>query len=237
MKHLDGVQIDDFLIEGNMSGDKKVTFQSFIAGRGIRVTAEAVITTSVLAEVLKVTPEQIVRGHVKCMVGAIQTGMVGYTVNVANTMAAIFTATGQDIACVHECSLGHLSMEVVPDGNPHEPPLAGAGCRYGGRRDAPACAARPARDARVRRRRERGAAGGNVAGFALALDISTATAVASGQFASAHERLGRTRPSRFFAARDLTPAFFTPGVRRAHGDEQLTVIAAEPTTANPARAS
>ena len=36
----------------------------------------------------------------------------------------------------------------------------------------------------------------------------------------------------FFAARDLTPAFFTPGVRRAHGDEQLTVIAAEPTTAN-----
>ena len=74
MKHLDGVQIDDFLIEGNMSGDKKVTFQSFIAGRGIRVTAEAVITTSVLAEVLKVTPEQIVRGHVKCMVGPFRPG-------------------------------------------------------------------------------------------------------------------------------------------------------------------
>ena len=45
MQHLEDVQIDDFIIESNMSGDKKVTFQSFIAGRGIRVTAEAGITT------------------------------------------------------------------------------------------------------------------------------------------------------------------------------------------------
>jgi NADP-dependent 3-hydroxy-3-methylglutaryl-CoA reductase len=232
MKHLDGVQIEDFLIEGNMSGDKKVTFQSFIAGRGIRVTAEAFITTSVLADVLKVTPDQIVRGHVKGMIGALQTGMVGYTANVANTIAAIFTATGQDIACVHECSLGHLSMEVVPDGI-HTSLLLPALVvgTVGGGTHLPAqrallemlgCTG----DGSVARLAE------IIAGFALALDLSTATAIISGQFASAHERLGRNRPVEFFAVKDLTPAFFTPGVRRARGDETLTVIAAEPTTAN-----
>jgi hydroxymethylglutaryl-CoA reductase (NADPH) len=71
-----------------------------------------------------------------------------------------------------------------------------------------------------------------VAGFCLALDLSTLSAVASGQFASAHERLGRNRPVDFFAAKDLTPAFFTPGVRRIHDDPQLTVVGLEETTAN-----
>ena len=34
-----------------------------------------------------------------------------------------------------------------------------------------------------------------IAGFALSLDLSTLAAIASGQFATAHERLGRNRPT------------------------------------------
>ena len=49
MKNLEAVRIEDFIIEANMSGDKKVTYQSFIAGRGIRVTAETNVTAEVLS--------------------------------------------------------------------------------------------------------------------------------------------------------------------------------------------
>jgi len=228
MRHLEDVQIDDFIIESNMSGDKKVTFQSFIAGRGIRVVAEASIPTQVLEDVLKVTPEQLARVNMNGMAGSIHTGMVGYNINIANVIAAMFTATGQDIACVHECSLGHLSLEAVPEGIYASMVLPSLIIgTIGGGTHLPAQHALP---------ESMGCAGsGNVGklaeiicGFCLALDLSTLSAVASGQFASAHERLGRNRPVDFFGTKDLGPAFFTPGVRRVHGDDALTVTAAEP---------
>ncbi len=232
MRHLEGVRIEDFIIEANMSGDKKVTYQSFIAGRGIRVTAEANVTAAVLADVLKVTPEQLARANRNIMAGSIHTGMVGYNINIANIIAAMFTATGQDIACVHECSVGQFSLEVVPEGiylSMLLPALivgtVGGGTHLPGQRallESMGChgAGNVARLAEI------------VAGFCLALDLSTLSAVASGQFASAHERLGRNRPVDFFAAKDLTPAFFSPGVRRVHGDNDLKVTQIEATTAN-----
>jgi len=64
-----------------------------------------------------------------------------------------------------------------------------------------------------------------IAGFCLALDLSTLAAVASGQFATAHERLGRNRPVDWFTRDDLTPEFFTPGARRVFG-EHATVTGA-----------
>ncbi|HEY2515656.1 MAG TPA: phosphotransferase [Polyangiaceae bacterium] len=231
MRHIDGVRIDDFIIEANMSGDKKVTYQSFIAGRGIRVVAEANISTDVLASVLKVTPDQLGRANRNIMAGSIHTGMIGYNINVANVIAAMFAATGQDIACVHECSLGQFSLETTPEGVYASIVLPAliVGTVGGGTH-------LPSQSALLEMMGCAGA--GNVgklaeiiAGFCLALDLSTLSAVASGQFASAHERLGRNRPVDFFAAKDLTPAFFTAGVRRVRGDDELTVTAAEATTA------
>ena len=42
--------------------------------------------------------------------------MVGYNINVANIVAAMFTACGQDIACVHESSLAQLHLDKVEGG-------------------------------------------------------------------------------------------------------------------------
>ncbi len=231
MRHVDGVRIEDFIIEANMSGDKKVTYQSFIAGRGIRVVAEATIPAAILSEVLKVTPEQLGRANRNIMAGSVHAGMVGYNINIANVIAAMFTATGQDIACVHECSLGQFSLEATNEGiyTSIVLPALIVGTVGGGTHLAP----------QKSLLEMMGCAGaGNVgklaeivAGFCLALDLSTLSAVASGQFASAHERLGRNRPVDFFARKDLTPAFFTPGLRRVHLDDELTVIGLEQTTA------
>lgn len=184
-----------YVIEANLSSDKKVTYQSFIRGRGSRVVADCVIPASTLRRVLRVTPEQLVRGHRHVASGALSAGMVGMNVNIANAVAAIFTATGQDIASVHESSIGHLSIEMNDDesiyaslvlpslligtvgggtGLPEQQEcLRLMGCAGEGK--APAFAE-------------------VIAGFCLALELSTLSALVSDEFASAHERLGRNRP-------------------------------------------
>ncbi len=48
-----------------------------------------------------------------------------------------------------------------------------------------------------------------IAGFALGLDLSTLAAIASGQFASAHEKLGRKHPTHGLKDAFLDTAFFT----------------------------
>jgi hypothetical protein len=65
-----------------------------------------------------------------------------------------------------------------------------------------------------------------IAGFCLALDLSTLSAVASGEFANAHERLGRNRPVAWLTEGDLGPAFFEPALRAREHDPELRATAA-----------
>jgi hydroxymethylglutaryl-CoA reductase (NADPH) len=222
------VRFENFLIEGNMSGDKKVNFQSFISGRGTRASAEAFISTEDLMRVLKVTPEQMVKCNQLGMVGACQSGMIGYNINTANVIAASFTATGQDIACVHESSVAQLHIQAVEGGlyaSMILPALVvgtvGGGTALPRQRqmlEMMGCAG-PGKVSRLAE---------IIASFCLALDVSTLSAVATGQFASAHERLGRNKPVQWFLAKDLNAEFLTPGMRRYFEDETLVVDAVEP---------
>ncbi|HEX6210081.1 MAG TPA: phosphotransferase, partial [Methylomirabilota bacterium] len=223
MPYLEDIRLESFFIESGVSGDKKVSYQSFISGRGTRVTAECLLPGSVVEDVLKVTPEELVRGYELASAFGVQSGTVGWNINVANIVAAMFTATGQDIACVHESSVALLYVReakegvyaslVLPSlvvgtvgGGTHLPRqaelLAMLGC---------AGADKVSRLAEI------------IAGFCLALDLSTLAAIAGGQFVAAHERLGRNRPVDWFTRNDLVPAFFEPGVRRALGDPTLVV--------------
>jgi NADP-dependent 3-hydroxy-3-methylglutaryl-CoA reductase len=219
------------LLEGNLSGDKKVSIASVLGGRGSRVTAECRLSPNVVASVLKTTPEAMVKGHVATVLGAQQAGTVGYGVNAANTIAALFVATGQDVASVHESGVSIYSMELdggdlvasilLPSlvtgtvgggtGLPHQQELLAAlGC---------AGAGGSTRFAEI------------VAGFALALDVSTAAAMASGQFADAHQRLGRSRPVDWLQSADLNAALLQPLLADHLGDAQLRVIGVTPAAA------
>jgi NADP-dependent 3-hydroxy-3-methylglutaryl-CoA reductase len=219
------IRIDGFFIEGNMSGDKKLGFSSLGAGRGIRVSAEATIPGDLLQRVLKMTPADLVRLNQMAVTGSIQSGMVGYNINVANVIAAVFTATGQDIACVHESSVGLLHLQEVPEGVYASlllPGLVigtvGGGTHLPGQRallEMMDCAG----PGRVEKLAE------IIAGFALALDLSTMCAIGGGQFVRAHERLGRNRPVSWFSLEDLTPGFFEAGLRESLNDPALEVRA------------
>ncbi|WP_067460160.1 phosphotransferase [Actinomadura macra] len=192
-----------FAVEGNMSGDKKLTHLNMIAGRGTRVTAECVLDRETVRRVLKTTPEAIDRGYRIGIPAAQQAGMIGFDIDAANVIAAVYTATGQDIASVYESSGAMFYVE--PDGTGLRATLllpnllvgtVGGGTGLPRQRDyleALGCAG----DGGMRRLAE------IICGFSLAVDLSTIAAITGGQFADAHERLGRPRRVDWLTRADL----------------------------------
>ena len=105
-------------LSGNFCVDKKPSWLNFILGRGKKVWAECLLPKKVVTNVLKVTPEEIIEVvEKKCHLGSMISGSLGYNSHFANIAAAIFAATGQDLAHVVEASLGITSAEVLENGD------------------------------------------------------------------------------------------------------------------------
>ena len=209
--------LNDFHIDGNMSSDKKVSWQSYIKGRGCRVQAEAFIPESVLKSILKISAAELVRGYGIAVSGALRTGMVGMNINVANVIGAMFSSLGQDIACTHESSLAHLHIEPQQITNNDGKLVDGVYVSMqlpslvigtvGGGTSLPQqqeclqildCSG-PGKTARLAE---------IIAGYCLALDLSTLSAMTVGHFADAHERLGRNKPVNHLKSCELNQSFF-----------------------------
>ncbi|MCC8422416.1 phosphotransferase [Photorhabdus thracensis] len=189
------IPLRHFMIDGNTSGDKKVSYKTFIEGRGTRVVAEVYLSAESCQQILRVTPQQLVTAYHHICEGAIASGMVGVNINAANVIAGMFTALGQDIACVHESSVAHLHMTLTADNRVYcsvtLPSLivgtVGGGTYLPHQRECLnmlGCTDEngTARLAEI------------IASYCLALDISTLSAIAADEFAQSHERLGRNRP-------------------------------------------
>ncbi|MBN4077354.1 hydroxymethylglutaryl-CoA reductase, partial [Sulfobacillus acidophilus] len=228
MKHIPQIEFENFIIDANMSGDKKVNYQSFISGRGTRVISECFLDEAVLKKVLKVTPAQLAEAQRVVLSGSIQVGMIGHNINVANIIAAMFTSLGQDIACVHESSLAQLNIHEVQGGVYASMVLPSLIIgTVGGGTHLPrqneflqilGCAG-PSNSAKLAE---------IIAGFCLSLDISTLSAVANGQFASAHEKLGRNKPVKWFSKEDLSGEFFLKLLNNSSPNMKLSKVEARP---------
>ncbi len=100
-------------LSGNYCVDKKPSWLNAIEGRGSKVWAEVVIPETVIKSILKTTAQNIYDVWIsKCMMGSVMSGSMGYNAQFANVLAAVFLATGQDIAHVIECSIGITTTEV-----------------------------------------------------------------------------------------------------------------------------
>jgi hydroxymethylglutaryl-CoA reductase (NADPH) len=206
-----------FLIDGNASSDKKVSLLMPGGGRGCATVAECNVDGRTLIRTLKVTAKELLGAWKIIEAGARRVEMITPNVNIANVIAAMFAATGQDIACVHESSLGTLELYPSGDGIGARLSLHGLAIgTVGGGTGLPAqralldmmgCTG----DGSVRRLAE------IIAGYCLALELSTLAAIATGEFASAHERLGRNRPGRPLTEEELAPSFFQRGMHRVRG--------------------
>lgn len=189
------IRLKAYMIDANLSNDKKVTYQSFVRGRGSRVVADCLLPENIVRRVLKVSPQQLFRGFKHVSSGAVSAGMIGFNINIANVIAAIFAATGQDIASVHESSIGQFHLELTEDNSVYASlvlPSLVIGTVGGG-------TALPKQQECLQLIGCAGAGKSEafaevIACFCLGLDLSTLSAIAADEFADAHERLGRNRP-------------------------------------------
>jgi hydroxymethylglutaryl-CoA reductase (NADPH) len=186
-------EIRHFYLESNFATDKKSSQVNVMHTRGKRVTAEAVIPRQVLAAIMRVAPETLVRHGAVANVGAFLSGAVNNGLQSANGITAMFIACGQDVANVAESSAAVLHSEVVDEGLYLAitlPSLIVA--TYGGGTSLPTqteCLAML------------GCVGPGtvekfaeiVAGTVLAGELSLASAISALDWVSSHEQYGRNR--------------------------------------------
>jgi len=184
-------------LSGNMCTDKKPAIINRLLGRGKYVVAEALIPASVAESVLKARIDLIhYINQAKNLLGSGVAGSASFNAHYANIVAAIFIATGQDVAQVVESSMGFTWTELRGDSlyisvtlPSLEVGTVGGGTRLRTQREALAIM---------------GVAGGGdppgvnalkfaeiVAATVLAGELNLLAALASGHLARAHEKLGR----------------------------------------------
>lgn len=182
----------EWYVESNYSGDKKATALSFSSVRGRKVSCEVVLKADIVRDVLKSTPQAMAAYWQASTLAVVQSGAIGAQGHVANGLAALFIACGQDAACVAESATGITRMQLTGDGDLYVsltlPNLmvgtVGGGTGLPTQRECLAimdCHG----EGRARKLAEIAAA------TALSGEISIAAALSAGHFSEAHQRLGR----------------------------------------------
>lgn len=183
-----------YLLSGNIDTDKKHSAINTLLTRGKRVVAEARISRRALQDVMGVTPEGLFRARQVSQAGAFLAGSANNGAHAANGLAALFIATGQDVANVAESHAGITYTQVLDDGDYYWSitlPSLIVATHGGGTKletqaeclallgcDGPGSAAKLAEIA---------------AATVLAGEISLASAVLAGDWVTGHEQLGRNR--------------------------------------------
>jgi hydroxymethylglutaryl-CoA reductase (NADPH) len=187
--------IADFCLESNLATDKKSSQVNILRTRGKRVTAEATIPAGLIAEVMHTTPGQMFHARQVSNLGGLMAGVNNNGNHSANAIAALFVATGQDIANVAESSAALVHTEVLADGSYYYsitiPALIVA--TYGG--GTGLATQRECLEllgcygaGKVRKLAE------IIAATVLCGEISLGSAVVADEWVAAHEKLGRNRP-------------------------------------------
>ncbi|MCK9262569.1 MAG: hydroxymethylglutaryl-CoA reductase [Desulfomonilia bacterium] len=187
-------EIKHFYMESNMATDKKCSQINTMNTRGKRVVAEFTVPRDILIHHMRVDPDTLVYHSQVANLGAFMAGSSSNGLHCANALAALFIATGQDVANVAEASTGLIYTEVTSEGDLYAsltlPSLIVA--TYGGGTGLPT--QRECLDilgcygqGKVKKFTE------IVAAAALAGELSLASAISSLDWVTSHERLGKNR--------------------------------------------
>jgi hydroxymethylglutaryl-CoA reductase (NADPH) len=185
----------EYMLSGAIDTDKKHSAMNLIRTRGRRVIAEVEIPAEVLRRVMRVESSALFRARQVANTGAIQSGSAYNGPHAANGIAALFMATGQDVANVAECHAGITYAERRENGDYYWSvtlPSVIVGTRGGG-------TGLPTQQECLHVLGCDGAGKADkfaeiVAAVVLAGDISLGCAVIAGDWVTSHERLGRNRP-------------------------------------------
>lgn len=181
-------------VEANLSGDKKASALSYLSVRGKKVTAEVLLEAHLVEKYLHTTPATLAEYWRLAALGGVMSGTMGVQAHYANGLAALYLATGQDVACVSESSVGVTRLELTDNGSLYASvtlPNIVVGTVGGGTK-------LPSQAVGLKLMGLQGE--GHVHAFAevcaaccLAGELSIMGAMCAGDFASAHQRLARRK--------------------------------------------
>lgn len=188
--------VDRWYLFSGAGGEKRAAGSLMAGGKGKTVLAGARLSRPVVESYLRTSPEALVDLWRRTLTGHLHAAALGYNGHFANGLAALFLATGQDLANVANSAVGITSFEVGEQGELHVsvtlPALTvatvGGGTCQG---TALECLGML------------GCAGANraeklseiVAATLLAGEISFGAALAANGLVEAHEAYGRNRPT------------------------------------------
>lgn len=180
-----------YMIESNFACDKNPGYKTILKGRGHSVIASVSIPERLLHRILRTSSEAIAVGALDVILASQTAGLMGFNSHAANALAALYLATGQDIACIVENAVGTMAWEVRDQGvfvSLSMPSITvgtvGGATRLQQQRahlEMLECTG----EGSSRKLAE------IVCAATLALEISLAGAIASDEFASAHASFGR----------------------------------------------
>ena len=104
------------MLEANMGGDKKPSYEYFQSGHGKTVIAECTLTEEAVRRVLRTTIDDLLELAWAGTHGAVASGMQSVAFTPASAIAAIFAATGQDLGMVGTSSMAHGTGRATGDG-------------------------------------------------------------------------------------------------------------------------
>jgi hydroxymethylglutaryl-CoA reductase (NADPH) len=109
--------LSHYLLSGNFDTEKKTSSVNLLKGRGRRVTAEITIPGDVMRENLRISPQQMHYGQGISTMSALLTNSSNNAAHPANGLAALYLATGQDIANIGESNQCTTYNKVTRSGD------------------------------------------------------------------------------------------------------------------------
>ena len=106
-----------YLLSGNFDTEKRTSSVNSLKGRGRRVTAEITVPRDVLQSNLRITPEAMHYGWGITTVASFLTHSSNNAAHPANGLAALYLATGQDIANIGESNQCTVYTRVTRAGD------------------------------------------------------------------------------------------------------------------------
>jgi len=106
-----------YLLSGSFDTEKRTSSVNLLKGRGRRVTAEITIPRDVMMEHLRVTPEAMHYGQGISTLAALLTNSSNNAAHPANGLAALYLATGQDVANIGESNQCTTYNKVTRNGD------------------------------------------------------------------------------------------------------------------------
>jgi len=110
------VRVERTILEANMGGDKKPSFEYFQQGHGKTVIAETTLSEAAIERVLRTKVHDLEELAWAGTHGAVASGMQSVAFTPASAIAAVFAATGQDLGLVGTSSMAHGTEQRVDGG-------------------------------------------------------------------------------------------------------------------------